>query len=123
MDTLDDAGRTVMGLLQHAATAAKEDCGRELGVAHLLSLQLREAEDRIRELKAEVDHVREQAVRAENWLRRISKEIEDRFSQQNPRSTRASDKRDGFAGHCLQVPSGCRTERFDPIDAICDRVT
>jgi hypothetical protein len=64
MDTLDDAGRTVMGLLQHAATAAKEDCGRELGVAHLLSLQLREAEDRIRELEAEVDHVREQAVRA-----------------------------------------------------------
>jgi hypothetical protein len=82
MDTLDDAGRTVMGLLQHAATTAKENCGRALGVAHGLSLQLREAEDRISELEAEVEHFQERAVRAENWLRRISKEIENRFFEQ-----------------------------------------
>jgi hypothetical protein len=79
MDTLDDAGRTVMGLLQHAATTAKENCGRALGVAHGLSLQLREAEDRIRQLEAELHHFQERAIRAENWLRRISKEIENRF--------------------------------------------
>jgi hypothetical protein len=79
VDTLDDAGRTVMGLLQHAAATAKENCGRALGVAHGLSLQLREAEDRIRELEAELHHFQERALRAENWLRRISKEIENRF--------------------------------------------
>jgi hypothetical protein len=82
VDTLDDAGRTVMGLLQHAATAAKENCGRALGVAHGLSLQLRAAEDRIRELEAELHHFQERAARAENWLRRISKEIENRFFEQ-----------------------------------------
>jgi hypothetical protein len=82
VDTLDDAGRTVMGLLQHAATTAKENCGRALGVAHGLSLQLRETEDRLRELEAELHHFQERAIRAENWLRRISKEIENRFFEQ-----------------------------------------
>ena len=60
-----------MGLLQHAAIIAKENCGRALGVAHGLSLQLREAEDRIRELEGDVHHFQERAIRAENWLRRI----------------------------------------------------
>jgi hypothetical protein len=82
VDTLDDAGRSVMGLLQQAATTAKENCNRALGVAHGISLQLRAAEDRIKELEADLHHFQERAIRAENWLRRISQEIENRFFEQ-----------------------------------------
>jgi hypothetical protein len=78
-DALDDAGQTVMAMLQQAAVTAKENCGRALGVAHGLSLQLRAAEDRIRELEADLQHFQDRALRAENWLRRISQEIENRF--------------------------------------------
>jgi hypothetical protein len=78
-DALDDAGQTVMAMLQQAAVTAKENCGRALGVAHGLSLQLRTAEDRIRDLEADLQHFQDRALRAENWLRRISQEIENRF--------------------------------------------
>ena len=44
-------------------------------VAHRLSLELRTAEDRIRELEGEVEPSR--ATRAEQWLGTIKKEIED----------------------------------------------
>jgi hypothetical protein len=65
--------------MRRAAATAKENCGRALNVAHGLSLQLRSAEDRIRELEVELHHFQVRALRAENWLRRISKEIENRF--------------------------------------------
>jgi hypothetical protein len=81
-DGLDNAGQTIMGLLQEAATAAKENCGRALGVAHSLSVRLRAAEDRIKELEAELQHFQDRALRAENWLSRISREIENRFFEQ-----------------------------------------
>jgi hypothetical protein len=45
-------------------------------------LQLRAAEDRIKELEADLHHFQERAIRAENWLRRISQEIENRFFEQ-----------------------------------------
>ena len=41
--------------------------------------QLRVAEDRIAELEAEIQHYREKSERAEEWLRKISMEIEDRL--------------------------------------------
>ena len=44
--------------------------------------QLRTAEDRIAELEAEVQQYRERAERAENWLHKISAEIEDRLINQ-----------------------------------------
>jgi hypothetical protein len=78
-DGLDSAGQTIIGLLQEAANAAKENCGRALGVAHSLSVRLRAAEDRIKELEAELRHFQDRALRAENWLSRISREIENRF--------------------------------------------
>jgi hypothetical protein len=82
VDTLDDAGRAVMGLLQQAAITAKENSNRALGIAHGLSLDLRAAEDRVKELEADLHHFQERALRAENWLRRISHEIENRFFEQ-----------------------------------------
>jgi hypothetical protein len=78
-DFLDHAGQSILGLLQQAATTAKENCGRALRVAHDLSLQLRAAEDQIKTLEAELRHLEDRALRAENWLQRISPEIEARF--------------------------------------------
>jgi hypothetical protein len=78
-DPLDQAGQSVMGLLQQVATTAKENCGRALRVAHGLSLQLRAAEDQIKALEAELCYFQDRAERAENWLQRISREIETKF--------------------------------------------
>jgi hypothetical protein len=78
-DPLDQAGQSIIGLLQQAATTAKENCGHALRVAHGLSLQLRAAEDQIKTLETELRHFQERAVRAENWLQRISREIEMKF--------------------------------------------
>jgi hypothetical protein len=71
-----------LGLLQQAAIMAQEDSQHALGVAHKLSLQLRSAEDRIKDLEADVRHYRERADRAEKWLHKISLEIEERFFAQ-----------------------------------------
>lgn len=78
-DLLDNAGQTIMGLLQQAAGVAKENSQHALDVAHKLSQQLRAAEDRIRDLEAEVRHFQDRAVRAEQWLVRIGEEIEQKF--------------------------------------------
>jgi hypothetical protein len=78
-DPVDKAGQSIMGLLQQAATTAKENCGHALRVAHDLSLQLRAAEDQIKALEAELRHCQDRAMRAENWLQRISREIETKF--------------------------------------------
>jgi hypothetical protein len=90
-DTLDQAGQTVMGMLQQAAAAANENCQHALGVAQKLSLQLRAAEERVEALEAEVRHYHDRASRAEQWLVRISREIEQKFlerPQQSPQSPR-----------------------------------
>jgi hypothetical protein len=78
-DRLDSAGQSILGLLQRAASMAEENSQHALSVAHKLAVQLRSAEDRIRDLEADVRHCRERADRAENWLYKISLEIEERF--------------------------------------------
>jgi hypothetical protein len=78
-DPLDQTGQNVLGMLQQAAVAAKQNCQHAVDVAHKLSLQLRTAEDRIKNLEAEVSHYQERAARAEQWLLRISRDIEQRF--------------------------------------------
>ena len=78
-DPLDSAGYSVLALLQRAASMAEENSQHALGVAHKLSLQLRSAEDRIKDLEADVRHYQERADRAEKWLHKISLEIEERF--------------------------------------------
>jgi hypothetical protein len=42
-------------------------------------MELRAAEDRTHEMVAEVEHWRERADRAEQWLRTIQKEIEEKL--------------------------------------------
>jgi hypothetical protein len=90
-DPLDQAGQTVLGMLQQAAVAASENCQQALDVAQKLSLQLRAAEDRIKDLEADVQHYQERAARGEEWLLHIAKDIELKFldpnagrSQQSP---------------------------------------
>jgi hypothetical protein len=78
-DALDSAGQTILGLLHRAAGMAEESSQHALGLAHNLSLQLRNAEDRIKDLEADVRHYQDRADRAEKWLHQIAVEIEQRF--------------------------------------------
>ena len=75
----DDAGNGIIVLLHKAAEAAKEDCARAMNLAHKLSSQLRDAEERSRELEVEANHFRERATTAEKWLVLIHDEVEDTF--------------------------------------------
>ena len=76
---LDSAGQAILRLLHKATGAAEANSRQALETAQRLSSQLRAAEDRIAELEAEVQQDRERAERAENWLYKISAEIEDRL--------------------------------------------
>ena len=67
----------MIGLLKEAADISEENIERAMTVAHRLSLELRTAEDRIRELEGEVERLESRATRAEQWLGTIKKEIED----------------------------------------------
>jgi hypothetical protein len=98
-DPLDSAGTTIMGLLQQAAGVSEENNRRVREVAHKLSLQLRTAEEQIRDLETDVRYYRERAERAEQWLRQIALEIEKKFlasatdaglSQAQPRQAASS---------------------------------
>jgi cell fate (sporulation/competence/biofilm development) regulator YmcA (YheA/YmcA/DUF963 family) len=78
-EQLDSAGQAILSLLHRAAGAAEANTREALETAQRLSSQLHAAEDRISELEAEVQHYREKSERADQWLRKISNEIEDRF--------------------------------------------
>jgi predicted lysophospholipase L1 biosynthesis ABC-type transport system permease subunit len=78
-DLLDQAGYIVIGMLEQAAAVAAQNCQHAVDVAQKVSLKLRAAEDRVKDLEAETAHCQERAARAEQWLMRISREIEQRF--------------------------------------------
>ena len=78
-DQLEFAGQAILKLLDNAASATEANSRRAFATAQTLSSQLRSAEDRIAQLEAEVQHYREKSARAEEWLRKISAEIEDRL--------------------------------------------
>jgi chromosome segregation ATPase len=48
-------------------------------MAHKTSMELRAAEDRIAQLEAEVERLRDRATRAERWLETIKQEIEEKL--------------------------------------------
>jgi hypothetical protein len=85
-DPLDRSGQAIVELLQQAAETANSNCDRAMELAHKLSLQLRAAEERIRELESDTNHFHDRAQRAEKWLARIYKDIEEKFF--NPQSGR-----------------------------------
>jgi hypothetical protein len=76
---LDSAGQAILKLLHKAAGTAEANSRHALETAQKLSSQLRAAEDRIAELEAELQQSRERAAGAEEWLRKISMEIQDRL--------------------------------------------
>jgi hypothetical protein len=75
---LDDAGQAIVAQIRTAADLAKEDCDRATSLAHKLSMELRAAEDRTQQMAREVEHWRDRAARAEQWLR-IQQEIEEKL--------------------------------------------
>jgi hypothetical protein len=76
---LDEAGQVIVAQIRQAADLAKEDCDRAMTLAHKLSMELRAAEDRTHQMASELEHWRDRAARAEQWLRTIQKEIEEKL--------------------------------------------
>ena len=84
-DQLDLAAENILSLLQQAAGMAEENSLYAVEIARRLSDQLGVAENRvldlenrITELEAEVQFYREKSERAEQWLSKISSEIQER---------------------------------------------
>jgi hypothetical protein len=86
VNPLDDAGQAIVAQIRAAADLANQDCDRAMSLAHKLSMELRAAEDRTHELRAEVELWRTRATRAEEWLRTIQKEVEDKLIVRRPLS-------------------------------------
>jgi hypothetical protein len=85
---VDEEGEAIIAKLQKAADLSNENCDRAMKLAHKLSMQLRAAEDRVNQLEAELELLRDRAVRAERWLQTIQKEIEEKLIA--PRSANAT---------------------------------
>ena len=90
---LDSAGQAILKLLHKAADTAEANSRQALETAQRLSNQLRSAEDRVAELEAQVQQYRERAERAEEWLRKISTEIEDRLINEPEEKRRQMSRR------------------------------
>jgi hypothetical protein len=86
----EEAGEAIIAKIQQAADLSNENCDRAMKLAHKLSMQLRAAEDRINQLEAEVELLRDRAVRAELWLQTIQKEIEEKLIA--PRSASSAEQ-------------------------------
>jgi chromosome segregation ATPase len=83
-DPADESGKAIVALLKEAADTARATCLTAMNTAQKASTQLRAAEDRIKELEAEVRQYHDRATRAEKWLARVHDEIEERFFGSNP---------------------------------------
>ena len=73
------AGQVILKLLHKTAGAAEANSRRGRETAQELSTKLLTAQSRIAELEAEVQFYQEKSERAEDWLRTISAEIQDRL--------------------------------------------
>ena len=90
---LDSAGQAILTLLHRAAGAAEANSRQALETAQRLSRQPHAAQDRIARLEAELQLYREKADRAEEWLSKISTEIEDRLINQQEEKRRQVSRR------------------------------
>jgi hypothetical protein len=70
-----------VGLLQKASDVAKAKCQRAMDLAHRVSSELREAEERARKFEVEANYFRDRGARAEEWLVRIESELRQTFFQ------------------------------------------
>jgi hypothetical protein len=75
-DPIDRAAQAILGLVHRTASDVEAKNKQFLGRRQQLSAELQAAEDRIRELEAQVRYHEERADRAEKWLYRIALEME-----------------------------------------------
>jgi cell fate (sporulation/competence/biofilm development) regulator YmcA (YheA/YmcA/DUF963 family) len=87
---LDSADHAILKLLQKAVGAAEAN---SQGALQRAAHELDAAQNRIAELKREVQHYREKSERAEDWLRKISMEIEDRLINEPEETGRQMSRR------------------------------
>ena len=66
-EAVDQAGHAAIALLKEAANISKEIVERAMTVAHKLSMELRAARDRIKQLEAEIERLGSRAARAERF--------------------------------------------------------
>jgi hypothetical protein len=90
---LESAGQAILKLLHKAAGITETNSRHAEETTQKLSQQLRQAENRIGELEAEVQLYRETAHRAEQWLHKISTEIEERLFRQTEEERRQMSRR------------------------------
>ena len=85
-DPTERSGQAIVALLNQAADSAKATCEQAINTAGTLSTQLRAAEDKVKLLESELRHYQDRSSRAEKWLSRVYKEIEQNFfNAQNTR--------------------------------------
>jgi hypothetical protein len=87
-DQLESAGKSILRLIEKAAGVAEENTRHALVMAEEIAQQVRAAEDRIAELEEELLAHRDRADRAEQWLVKINKEIDQQFVQRQRRTVR-----------------------------------
>jgi hypothetical protein len=78
-DQVDSAGQAIVTLLHKAADAGEAKTRQRAEAAQGLSNRLNAARERITELESDLQLFRDKADRAEQWLGKISMEIEDRL--------------------------------------------
>jgi hypothetical protein len=78
-DPVESAGQKILSLLNQAAEAANANTKHALDVAQKMSRELRIAQERVATLEADLSHYKERAESAEQWLRLIASEIEEKF--------------------------------------------
>src|SRR5262245_65973710 len=91
-DPMDRSGHAIVSLLQQAADTANRDCERAMDMAHKMSTQLRTAEEKIKELEADIRHYHERAQRREKWLARIDQDVEEKFFEHKPPNGRSEQR-------------------------------
>jgi len=91
-DVLDRAGNAILGLVSQAAGTVQADLQEARQVAQKLAEelrasrdQLRAANDQINALTTDVRRHQDRADRADQWLRHISSEIEQKFFGEHDR--------------------------------------
>jgi hypothetical protein len=78
-DPTDAAGMALLALLQQAARTTEESRDNAVSLAERLSAELRAVEDRMAQLTAALEHYRGRAEHAEQWLKQIQLEIEQKL--------------------------------------------
>jgi chromosome segregation ATPase len=78
-DQVDTAGQAIVTLLHKTADAGEAKTRQTVEVAQGLSNRLNAARERITELESDLQSFRDKVDRTEQWLGKISMEIDDRL--------------------------------------------